>query len=53
MIVLQLAYAHVPLMNRFFQSAPIDLYPWLRVFAVGIAAYIVVGIEKSIRRGKA
>ena len=53
MLALQLAYTYVPVMNNFFQSAPIDLYAWLRVFAVGIAAYIIVGIEKWIRRGKA
>ena len=53
MMALQLAYTYVPIMNRFFQSAPIDLYAWLRVFAVGIAAYIIVGIEKWLRRGRA
>jgi cation-transporting ATPase F len=53
MMALQLAYTYVPIMNRFFQSAPIDLYAWLRVFAVGIAAYIIVGIDKWIRRGRA
>jgi Ca2+-transporting ATPase len=52
-MVLQLAYTYVPIMNRFFQSAPIDLSAWLRVFAVGITAYIIVGIEKWIRRGSA
>ncbi len=52
MMALQLAYTYLPMMNRFFQSAPIDLYAWLRIFAVGIAAYIIVGIEKWIRRGK-
>jgi Ca2+-transporting ATPase len=53
MMAFQLAYTYVPMMNRFFQSAPIDLYAWLRIFAVGIAAYIIVGIEKWLRRGKA
>ncbi len=53
MMALQLAYTYMPIMNRFFQSEPIDLYAWLRIFAVGIAAYIIVGIEKWIRRAKA
>ena len=52
MLALQIAYTYVPLMNRFFQSAPVDLNAWLRVFAVGMAAYIIVGIEKWLRSRK-
>jgi len=52
-LLLQLAYTYVAMMNRFFQSAPLDLYAWLRVFALGITAYIIVGFEKRIRRSKA
>jgi Ca2+-transporting ATPase len=47
MMALQLAYTHVPMMNRFFQSAPIDLYAWLRIFAVSIAAYIIVVLRNG------
>jgi hypothetical protein len=53
MMALQLALTYLPVMNRFFQTAPIDSSAWLRIFAVGIAAYIIVGIEKWIRRVKA
>lgn len=52
MLALQLAYTYLPIMNRFFQSAPIDLNAWLWVFAVGMAAYIIVGIEKWLRSRK-
>jgi len=39
-LLLQLSYTYVPMMNCFFQSAPLDLCAWLRVFALGITAYI-------------
>jgi Ca2+-transporting ATPase len=53
MMALQLALTYLPVMNRFFQTAPIDSSAWLRIFAVGIAAYIIVGVEKWIRRVRA
>ena len=53
MMALQLAFTYWPMMNGFFQTAPIDPAAWLRIVAVGIAAYIIVGIEKWIRRVKA
>jgi cation-transporting P-type ATPase F len=48
MICLQLLFTYTPLMNRFFQSAPIDIYSWLRILAAGFAVYMIVGIQKRI-----
>ncbi len=50
MVLLQLVFTYVPLMNRLFESAPIPAYLWLDVAAVGLAAFIVIEIEKWLRR---
>lgn len=50
MALLQLLYTYLPLMNRLFESTPITAVQWGRVFAVGFAAFFIVGFEKWIRR---
>lgn len=50
MILIQLLFTYVPFMNDLFQSAPISLEIWLNVIAVSIAAYVIVEIEKWLRR---
>ncbi len=50
MVLLQLLFTYVPLMNRLFGSAPMPAYLWLDVAAVGLAAFIVIEIEKWLRR---
>jgi magnesium-transporting ATPase (P-type) len=50
MISLQLGFTYVPLMNRLFHSAPIGWDAWWRILLTGLAAYLTVGIEKSLRR---
>lgn len=49
MMAAQLAFTYWPVMNRAFHTAPIDLEAWLRIFAVGALAWLVVGFEKWIR----
>lgn len=49
MLLLQLLYTYLPIMNRLFQSAPLDLDAWLRVTATGIIAFIIVEFEKWVR----
>lgn len=49
MIVLQVLFTYLPVMNRFFHSAPIDAYSWMRILLAGLLVYISVGIEKKIR----
>jgi cation-transporting P-type ATPase F len=48
MIMLQVLFTYMPFMNRFFQSAPIDIYSWMRILAAGFALYVIVGIQKRI-----
>jgi Ca2+-transporting ATPase len=48
MLLVQFAYTYLPLMNRLFQSAPIDLGAWARVMAAGMLAYLIVETEKRL-----
>ncbi len=50
MLVLQLVFIHAPFMNTLFHSAPISLNSWLRIMAAGLALFIIVFLEKTIRR---
>jgi len=50
MVVLQLLFTYVPVMNTAFQSAPIGIESWLRILAVAILVMLVVEIEKWFTR---
>ena len=50
MVALQLAFTYVPLMNYLFHTAPIGWDAWWRILLTGVAAYVIVGIEKWLRR---
>jgi Ca2+-transporting ATPase len=47
MFLLQVAYTYLPVMNRLFQSAPVDLTVWGRATLAGVVVFVVVEIEKS------
>ncbi|MEQ8163138.1 MAG: cation transporting ATPase C-terminal domain-containing protein, partial [Smithellaceae bacterium] len=53
MIVLQLVFTYVPVMNTAFQSSPISLEAWARILAASSLVVVVVGIEKWTVRNKA
>ncbi|MFH2124537.1 MAG: cation-transporting P-type ATPase [Pseudomonadota bacterium] len=46
MFLLQIAYSYLPVMNRLFQSAPIDLAVWGRITAAGMLVFVIIEIEK-------
>ncbi|MBU1863422.1 MAG: cation-transporting P-type ATPase [Candidatus Omnitrophica bacterium] len=48
MIILQVLFTYLPVMNLFFHSAPIDIYSWMRILLVAFLLYISVGIEKKV-----
>jgi len=50
MILIQMLFTYAPFMNVAFGSAPLPAFLWLDVFAVSLAAYIIIEIEKYIRR---
>ncbi len=47
MFLLQVAYTYLPVMNRLFQSAPVDLTVWGRATLAGVVVFVIVEIEKS------
>ncbi len=49
MAVLQLAFTYLPVMNQWFQTAPIGLDSWLRILACGLLISVVVSVEKWLR----
>ena len=50
MIVLQLLFTYVPSMNFLFHTTPIELETWMPIVGVGMTSYVIVEIEKWIRR---
>ena len=50
MLVAQIAFAHTPVINTLFQSAPLDALAWTRVAGIGCLLLVAVEVEKSIRR---
>ncbi|MEZ0395773.1 MAG: cation-transporting P-type ATPase [Anaerolineales bacterium] len=50
MVLLQLLFTYAPFMNRLFGSAPMSLVLWLDVLAVSVAAFVIIEIEKWLRR---
>jgi len=50
MVLIQLLYTYAPFMNTIFDSAPIPAWLWIDVVGVSLAAYILIEIEKWLRR---
>jgi magnesium-transporting ATPase (P-type) len=50
MVGLQLLLTYTPVMNRLFHTVPIDGLAWLLILAVAVTVYLVVGVEKWLRR---
>ncbi|MDF9797850.1 cation-transporting ATPase F [Catalinimonas alkaloidigena] len=50
MLILQLIFIHTPFMNNLFHSAPIGFISWLRILAAGLGLFIIVYLEKTIRK---
>ena len=49
MVAAQLLFTHTKAMNRLFHTAPLDFTSWLYICAVGLAAFLIVELEKNIR----
>jgi magnesium-transporting ATPase (P-type) len=50
LLLLQIAFVHLPLMNTLFQSAPLSLEAWLKSALVGALVLPVISIEKWLRQ---
>lgn len=46
----QLAITYLPVMNAVFNTAALDVGVWLRIFAIGAAAAVVVAVDKRLRK---
>ena len=53
MTVLQILYTYSPPLNRVFQSAPLGLMEWFFILLNSLVIFIIVEIEKKIRRRSA
>ena len=53
MFLVQIAYTYLPVMNRLFQSAPVDLAVWGRTVAAGLVVFVIIEIEKRLWLKKA
>ena len=50
LFVLQGAITYIPFMNHTFGTVPLGLTNWIYPFAVGIAVFLIVEVEKAIMR---
>lgn len=50
MAALQVLLTYVPVMNRWFDTAPITGLEWLEVLGVSLLAYVLIELEKHFRR---
>jgi len=49
-MLLQLAFTYLPVMQKLFSSEPVSLNYWLIIFAVGGLVYLLLELEKALRR---
>ncbi|ODN66732.1 cation-transporting P-type ATPase [Methylophaga muralis] len=49
-IILQLIFTYAPFMNTLFETTPISLGHGMEIIAVGIVMYLILEIEKWLRR---
>jgi Ca2+-transporting ATPase len=52
MLLIQVLYTYLPIMNRFFHSAPISGRAWVYIGISGIVSALIVEAEKWLRRDK-
>ena len=45
MVLLQVAQAHIPVLNVAFHTAPMTFESWLRILAVAAALFVLVEVE--------
>ena len=50
MLLLQILFTYLPVMNLVFQTAPLEIDSWLRILALAIVAHSIIEFDKWIRR---
>ena len=49
-VLFQLAFTYLPIMELFFSTAPIGVDAWLRIVGVGMSIFLLVELEKWLMR---
>lgn len=50
MILLQIAFTYIPVMNEIFQSNPIGIDSWLKIIGVSLVTFALIEIKKVVNR---
>ncbi len=50
MILLQIAFTYIPVMNEIFQSKPIGIESWLKIIGVSVTTFLIIEIKKFVYR---
>ncbi|ABI56010.1 cation-transporting P-type ATPase [Alkalilimnicola ehrlichii MLHE-1] len=50
LVVLQLSFTYLPVMNTLFGLEPIGMADWGRILAFGLAVFVIVELEKAVLR---
>lgn len=48
MILLQIVFTYIPVMNEIFQSEPIEIDSWLKIIGVSLATFLIIEIKKFV-----
>jgi len=51
MLLIQVVYTYVPIMNQLFHSTAIGLGSWARIILAGAIGFVIVEVEKKLRAG--
>jgi len=51
MLLIQMVYTYVPVMNQLFHSTAIGLGSWARIMLAGAIGFLIVEVEKKLRAG--
>jgi magnesium-transporting ATPase (P-type) len=49
-LLLQLGFTYLPIMQRLFGTAAIDLIDWALLAAIGAAVFVIIELEKAVAR---
>jgi Ca2+-transporting ATPase len=48
MILLQISFTYIPVMNEIFQSKPIGIDSWLKIIGVSLITFLIIEIKKFV-----
>ena len=51
MLLIQMVYTYVPVMQQLFHSTSIGIGSWARIMLAGAIGFLIVEVEKKLRAG--